>query len=39
MRANPRILEIDLNPVVVYPAGKGVAALDALMLLGPVPLP
>lgn len=32
MLANPRIAEIDLNPVVVQPAGAGVLALDALML-------
>ena len=28
----PSIREIDLNPVVVYPAGEGVVALDALIL-------
>ncbi len=28
------IREIDLNPVVVYPKGQGVLALDALMLTG-----
>lgn len=33
LRANPRLSEIDLNPVVVYPAGQGVVALDALMLV------
>lgn len=32
--ANPAIREIDLNPVVVYPAGEGAVALDALMLVG-----
>lgn len=31
--AEPRIREIDLNPVVVYPKGEGVKALDALMLV------
>lgn len=30
----PSIREIDLNPVVVYPAGQGAVALDALMLVG-----
>ena len=28
------IREIDLNPVVVYPSGEGVLALDALMVVG-----
>ncbi len=32
LRAHPRISEIDLNPVIVYPVGGGVVALDALML-------
>ena len=35
LRAQPRIIEIDLNPVIVYPAGQGVVALDALMLTAP----
>ena len=30
---NPRIMEIDLNPVIVYPDGSGVIALDALMVI------
>lgn len=30
---NPSIREIDLNPVVVYPEGRGAIALDALMLV------
>lgn len=34
LRGTPAIREIDLNPVVVYPQGKGVVALDALMLIG-----
>jgi len=34
LRGEPSIREIDLNPVVVYPEGKGIAALDALMLIG-----
>ncbi|WP_375392983.1 acetate--CoA ligase family protein [uncultured Sphingomonas sp.] len=35
LRANPRIAEIDLNPVIVYPQGEGVVALDALLLTAP----
>jgi len=34
LKAAPTIREIDLNPVVVYPQGKGAVALDALMLVG-----
>jgi acyl-CoA synthetase (NDP forming) len=33
MTGNPRIREIDLNPMIVHPEGEGVVALDALMLL------
>ncbi len=33
LRSQPRISEIDLNPVIVYPDGQGVIALDALMLV------
>ena len=33
MTGNPRIREIDLNPVIIHPKGEGVAALDALMLV------
>jgi hypothetical protein len=33
MAGNPRIREIDVNPVIVHPAGEGVIALDALMLV------
>lgn len=33
LRAEPAILEIDLNPVIVYPQGQGAIALDALMLV------
>lgn len=29
--SNPNIREIDLNPVIVYPAGSGAVALDALI--------
>ncbi|SFG45995.1 Acyl-CoA synthetase (NDP forming) [Novosphingobium sp. CF614] len=32
--AEPDIAELDLNPVILHPAGEGVVALDALMLLG-----
>jgi acyl-CoA synthetase (NDP forming) len=32
--ANPRVKEIDLNPVMVYPQGAGAIALDALILTG-----
>ena len=31
--AEPTLAEIDLNPVILYPAGEGVVALDALMLV------
>ncbi|MFT4192976.1 MAG: acetate--CoA ligase family protein [Comamonas sp.] len=31
LRGTPAIREIDLNPVIVYPEGQGVVALDALM--------
>jgi acyl-CoA synthetase (NDP forming) len=33
LRAEPKIKEIDLNPVMVYPQGQGALALDALMLV------
>ena len=33
LRAEPRIREIDLNPVILHPLGEGVVALDALMLV------
>ncbi|QIL70673.1 acetate--CoA ligase family protein [Diaphorobacter sp. HDW4B] len=33
LRGTPALREIDLNPVVVYPQGKGAVALDALMLI------
>ena len=32
--ANPRLLELDLNPVILGPKGHGLLALDALMLVG-----
>ena len=33
MAGNPRIREIDVNPVIVHPEGEGILALDALMLV------
>jgi hypothetical protein len=33
MTGNPLIREIDLNPVNLHPAGEGVVALDALILV------
>lgn len=32
--AEPTLAELDLNPVILHPAGEGVVALDALMLVG-----
>jgi len=32
--SEPSIREIDLNPVIAYPAGQGVIALDALIVAG-----
>lgn len=34
LMAEPRIREIDLNPVIVYPCGSGALALDALIVAG-----
>jgi acyl-CoA synthetase (NDP forming) len=34
MRGEPSILEMDLNPVIVYPKGQGVLAVDAVMTVG-----
>jgi acyl-CoA synthetase (NDP forming) len=31
--AEPALLELDLNPVILHPEGEGVVALDALMLI------
>lgn len=36
LHGEPRLREIDLNPVVLYPVGQGVIALDALMVVGEV---
>ena len=30
----PRILELDINPLKVFPKGEGVVALDARLTLG-----
>ena len=32
--AEPRLRELDLNPVILHPVGEGVVALDALILTG-----
>jgi acyl-CoA synthetase (NDP forming) len=32
LESEPRLAELDLNPVIVYPSGQGVIALDALIL-------
>jgi acetate---CoA ligase (ADP-forming) len=32
MRARPEVIEIDLNPVVIYPQKQGACALDALVV-------
>ena len=32
MLCHPEILEVDINPVVVYPKGQGAVALDALLV-------
>jgi acyl-CoA synthetase (NDP forming) len=34
IQADPRIREIDVNPVVVYPEGEGAVALDGLIYIG-----
>lgn len=34
LTGTPSIREIDLNPVIVYPKGQGVVALDALIMAG-----
>jgi len=31
--SQPSLVEIDLKPVIAYPAGQGVLALDGLMLV------
>ncbi|MFM5908391.1 MAG: acetate--CoA ligase family protein, partial [Novosphingobium sp.] len=32
--AEPALIELDLNPVILHPRGEGAVALDALMLVG-----
>ena len=32
MRGRPEVTEIDINPLVVYPQGQGVLALDVLLV-------
>ena len=34
LRAEPAIREVEINPLVVYPEGEGVLALDALIVTG-----
>ena len=34
VRGNPRVRELDINPLLVHPEGQGVTALDALMVIG-----
>ena len=31
--AEPAIVEMDLNPVILHPQGQGAVALDALMMV------
>jgi acetate---CoA ligase (ADP-forming) len=33
VRDNPRVRELDVNPLLVYPEGQGAIALDALMVM------
>jgi acetate---CoA ligase (ADP-forming) len=33
MLAAPQIREVDINPIIVYPQGKGAVALDALIVM------
>jgi len=33
MAAEPGLIELDLNPVIIHPVGQGAIALDALMLV------
>jgi len=30
---HPRIAELDINPLIAYPAGQGAAAVDAKVVL------
>jgi acyl-CoA synthetase (NDP forming) len=38
VRSHPEIEEIEINPLIVYPQGKGTVALDALMVVAPEPV-
>jgi hypothetical protein len=31
--ANPKVKEVDINPVIVFPQGQGAVALDALIVM------
>jgi hypothetical protein len=32
--AHPTVREVDLNPVILHPAGRGATAVDALIVVG-----
>ena len=38
VRSHPEIEEIEINPLIVYPQGKGAVALDALIVVAPQPV-
>ncbi len=38
LTGQPWLRELDLNPVILYPVGRGVLALDALMQVGEAPI-
>ncbi|MCL6594253.1 MAG: acetate--CoA ligase family protein, partial [Alicyclobacillus sp.] len=35
LRTEPRVVDMEINPLMAYPAGQGVLALDALMVIKP----